>query len=134
MSQNIIRKFLGVEEYCYTFIDNGNDDLETVQLIERNDLEAIGVIDETHQDLLLESVKTLRENGATWVYLLCCETALNCDDNIYSESENNISSSSGQESYKSSIYQQSDELISEESSSEGNQYSAQIEQHVVKGI
>ena len=115
-------------------IDNGNNDLETVQLIERNDLEAIGVIEETHQDLLLESVKTLRENGATWVYLLCCETALNCDDNIDSESENNISSSSGQESYKSSIYQQSDEMVSEESSSEGNRYSAQIESHVVKGI
>ena len=72
MSQNVIiswLKFLGVEQYSDTFIDNGYDDLETVKLIQRNDLEAIGVIEEIHQDLLLASVKTLRENGATWVYL-----------------------------------------------------------------
>ena len=92
------------------------------------------MIDETHQDILLASVKTLREKGATWVYLLCCETDENSDDNFYSESENNISGSSGPDSYKSSIDLQSDELVSEESNSEGNRYTAQIEQHVVKGI
>jgi hypothetical protein len=105
--QNIVRnrlKFLSVEEYSDTFIDNGYDDLETGKLIQRNDLEAIGGIEETHQDLLLTPVKTLKERGATWVHFLCCETAENSHDNFNSESGNNISSSSGPESYMSWIY------------------------------
>ena len=45
MSDNVIRnwlRFLHVEEFTDSFIDNGYDDLETVKLIDRNELEAIG--------------------------------------------------------------------------------------------
>ena len=46
MSTSVIRnwlKFLDVDEYSDSFIDNGYDDLETVKLIERRDLEATGL-------------------------------------------------------------------------------------------
>ena len=63
MSDSVVQKwlkFLEIEEYSESFIDNGYDDLETVKLIKREDLEAIGVMRKDHQDYLLASVKVLR--------------------------------------------------------------------------
>ena len=45
---NVFR-FLDLEEYSEGFIENGYDDLETVKLIEREDLIAIGVNRSDHQ-------------------------------------------------------------------------------------
>ena len=59
-----------MEEYCEGFLENGYDDLETVKLIEREDLIAIGVSRSDHQEYLLASVRILRERGAAWVYLV----------------------------------------------------------------
>ena len=67
-------RFLDKEEYSDSFIDNGYDDLETLKLIEKEDLEAIGVMKKDHQDYLLAAVKVLKEKGAAWVYLLYTET------------------------------------------------------------
>ena len=136
MSQNVIRnwlKFLDVEEYGDSFIDNGYDDLETVKLIERRDLEAIEVVDKDHQDYLLASVQILRENGAAWVYLLYNNRLEKVVDDYYCESENTCSGSSGLESTKSSIYQHSDETVSDTSNSDGNRISAPLEQDILKG-
>ena len=136
MSQNVIRnwlKFLDVEEYGDSFIENGYDDLETVKLIERRDLEAIGVFNKDHQNYLLASVQILRENGAAWVYLLYNDRLEKVADDYYCESENTCSGSSGLESNKSSIYQHSDETVSDASNSEGHRLSAPLEQDILKG-
>ena len=130
MSDNVVQKwlrFLDVEEYSESFIDNGYDDLETVKLIEMEDLEAIGVMRRDHQDYLLASVKVLRESGAAWVYLLYCETTDDTEDkfesdNDYCSSDKYVGGSSGPESFKSSIYPDSDETVSEESSSEEQKF------------
>ena len=63
-------KFLNIEEYTEQFIDNGYDDLETVKLMGKEDLKAIGIDNQKDEDMILHSVKILREQGATWVYLL----------------------------------------------------------------
>ena len=126
-------KFLDVEEYSESFIDNGYDDLETVKLVERRDLEAIGVVKKDHQDYLLASVQILKENGAAWVYLLYNDTLENVSDDFYCESENTVSGSSGPESNKSSLYQHSEETVSDGSNSEGNRFSAPLEQEILKG-
>ena len=136
MSTSVIRnwlKFLDVDEYSDSFIDNGYDDLETVKLIERRDLEAIGVVNEDHQDYLLASVQILKENGAAWVYLLYSETSEKASDDYYCESENTVSGSSGLESNKSSMYQQTEGTGSDEYSSDGNRFSAPFEQEMLKG-
>ena len=94
MSDSVVQKwlrFLDVEEYSESFIDNGYDDLETVKLIKREDLEAIGVMRRDHHDYLLASVKVLRERGAAWVYLLYCETTDDTEDKF--ESDNDYGSS-----------------------------------------
>jgi hypothetical protein len=126
MSDSVVQKwlrFFDVEELSESFIDNGYDDLETVQLIKREYPEAIGVMRQDHQDYLFSSVKVLRERGAALVYLLYCETTNDTEDksesdNDYCSSDKYFSGSSGPESFKSSIYQQSDETVSEESNSE----------------
>ena len=59
-----------MEEYSEGFLENGYDDMETVKLIERDDLIAIGVTRGDHQEYLLSSVRILRERGAAWVYLV----------------------------------------------------------------
>ena len=136
MSTNVIRnwlKFLDVDEYSDSFIDNGYDDLETVKLIKRRDLEAIGVDLEDHQDYLLASVQILKENGGAWVYLLFSENSVNCSDEYYCDSENTCSGSSGPESNKSSLYLQSEGTVSSQSNSEGNRFSAPLEQDILKG-
>ena len=130
MSDSVVQKwlrFLDVGEYSESFIDNGYDDLETVKLIEMEDLEAIGVMRKDHQDYLLASVKVLKERGAVWVYLLYCETTDDTEDKFesdsdYCSSDKYFGGSSGPESFKSSIYHQSDETVSEESNSEEKRF------------
>ena len=51
-------------------IDNGYDDLETVKLIGEEDLKAIGIENQKDEEMILLSVKILREQGAAWAYLL----------------------------------------------------------------
>jgi hypothetical protein len=46
--------FLELDGFSEGFIDNGYDDLETVKLIEREDLEAIGVQSLAQQEFLLD--------------------------------------------------------------------------------
>ena len=128
MSSNVVRDwlmFLDAEKYAESFIDNGYDDLETIKLIEREDLVAIGVKKQEHQDHLLSSVQVLKEKGAAWVYLLDCEANDNSNDKLENESDycdKNYYGSSGPESYKSSTYQTSDGTVSEESHFEERKY------------
>ena len=63
-------KFLHVEEYAKKFLDNGYDDLETVKQIKEEDLKAIGINNHYDEEIILLSVKILREQGAAWVYFL----------------------------------------------------------------
>ena len=63
-------RFLNIEEYTEQFIDNGYDDLETVKLMGEEDLKAIGIDNQKDVEMILLSVKILREQGAAWVYLL----------------------------------------------------------------
>eukprot|EP00095_Tigriopus_kingsejongensis_P009337 snap_masked-scaffold247_size239117-processed-gene-1.10 protein:Tk09337 transcript:snap_masked-scaffold247_size239117-processed-gene-1.10-mRNA-1 annotation:"sterile alpha motif domain-containing protein" len=62
--------FLQMEQYAEDFIDNGYDDLETVKKIGQEDLVAIGVSSSHHQAFLLDAVRVLKHQGATWVYLI----------------------------------------------------------------
>ena len=64
-------RFLHVEEYSKRFLDNGYDDLETVKQIKEEDLKAIGIESKEDEEIILLSVKILRERGAAWVYFLC---------------------------------------------------------------
>ena len=71
--ENIVRvwlRFLNIEEYTEQFIENGYDDLETVKLMGEEDLKAIGIDNQKDEEMILLSVKILREQGAAWVYLL----------------------------------------------------------------
>ena len=63
-------RFLHVEEYSSNFLDNGYDDLETVKLMREEDLRAIGISSAEDEEIILLSVKILREQGAAWVYFL----------------------------------------------------------------
>ena len=136
MSHNVIKnwlKFLDVDEYSDSFIDNGYDDLETVKLIERKDLEAIGVVKKDHQDYLLASVQILRENGAAWVYLLYDDTLEKSSEDCYSGSENTGPGSSGIESNKSSLCRNSEDTDSTKSNNDGNRFSTPLEQDILRG-
>ncbi|KAJ8681873.1 hypothetical protein QAD02_017665 [Eretmocerus hayati] len=59
---------LHLPEYAESFIDNGYDDLEICKQISEPDLDAIGVLKQSHRTRLLQSVKRLREHGAASVY------------------------------------------------------------------
>lgn len=115
-------RFLELDDFSESFIDNGYDDLETVKLIEREDLIAIGVQSLEQQNYLLDSVRVLKEKGAAWVYLLYCDSTEQEEkfesDTEFCPSDKNTFGSSGVESCKSSLYPQSDETYSSESSSE----------------
>ena len=63
-------RFLHVEEYSSNFLDNGYDDLETVKQMTEEDLRAIGISSAEDEEIILISVKILREQGAAWVYFL----------------------------------------------------------------
>ena len=146
-------KFLDKEEYSDSFIDNGYDDLETLKLIEKEDLEAIGVMKKDHQDYLLAAVKVLKEKGAAWVYLLYTETTEEESDNCLSykydlgsgsskywsgsstqESYKYGSGSSGLESFRSSIYHKSDDALSEESQTEDKPLQKNIHSDLHSGL
>lgn len=71
MATNIVSewlKSLRLGQYSESFIDNGYDDLEICKQIGDPDLDAIGVFNPAHRTRLLQSVRTLREEGAASVY------------------------------------------------------------------
>lgn len=89
MASNIVVEWLRslhLGQYSESFIDNGYDDLEICKQIGDPDLDAIGVFNQKHRARLLQSVKTLREEGAASVYFTLEETADNSCDNISSKS------------------------------------------------
>ncbi|XP_060525955.1 uncharacterized protein LOC132701787 isoform X2 [Cylas formicarius] len=61
-------KSLRLGQYAESFIDNGYDDLEICKQVGDPDLDAIGVFNPVHRARLLQSVRTLREEGAASVY------------------------------------------------------------------
>ena len=78
-------RFLQMEQYAESFLDNGYDDLETAKKIGEEDLDAIGVRQTGHRDFILDAVRVLREQGAVWVYLLQQQQQQqqHQDENIY---------------------------------------------------
>lgn len=89
MASNIVVEWLRslhLGQYSESFIDNGYDDLEICKQIGDPDLDAIGVFNQKHRARLLQSVKTLREEGAASVYFTLEETVDNSCDNISSKS------------------------------------------------
>lgn len=71
MASNIVAEWLRslhLGQYAESFIDNGYDDLEICKQVGDPDLDAIGVFNPTHRNRLLQSVRTLREEGAASVY------------------------------------------------------------------
>lgn len=75
---NIVAEWLRslhLGQYAESFIDNGYDDLEICKQVGDPDLDAIGVFNPLHRSRLLQSVKTLREEGAASVYFTLEETA-----------------------------------------------------------
>ncbi|XP_043504147.1 SAM and SH3 domain-containing protein 1-like isoform X2 [Polistes fuscatus] len=89
MASNIVVEWLRslhLGQYSESFIDNGYDDLEICKQIGDPDLDAIGVLNLTHRARLLQSVKTLREEGAASVYFTLEETNEYLCDNVSSKS------------------------------------------------
>ncbi|XP_050463017.1 SAM and SH3 domain-containing protein 1-like isoform X3 [Cataglyphis hispanica] len=89
MASNIVVEWLRslhLGQYSESFIDNGYDDLEICKQIGDPDLDAIGVFNQKHRARLLQSVKTLREEGAASVYFTLEETNDSNCDNISSKS------------------------------------------------
>lgn len=71
MASNIVAEWLRslhLGQYAESFIDNGYDDLEICKQVGDPDLDAIGVFNPAHRSRLLQSVRTLREEGAASVY------------------------------------------------------------------
>ena len=62
-----------MRSYTERFIDNGYDDLETVKMIGEDDLKAMGIDNKKDKEIILLSVKILREHGGAWVYFLLGE-------------------------------------------------------------
>ncbi|PNF35289.1 Sterile alpha motif domain-containing protein 5 [Cryptotermes secundus] len=78
MSSNIVEEWLRslhLGQYAESFIDNGYDDLEICKQVGDPDLDAIGVFNPSHRSRLLQSIRTLREEGAASVYSTLEETA-----------------------------------------------------------
>ncbi|KAK9506208.1 hypothetical protein O3M35_008183 [Rhynocoris fuscipes] len=68
---NIVAEWLRslhLGQYAESFLDNGYDDLEICKQVGDPDLDAIGVFNPAHRTRLLQSVRTLREEGAASVY------------------------------------------------------------------
>ncbi|XP_048509198.1 uncharacterized protein LOC105686971 isoform X2 [Athalia rosae] len=89
IASNIVVEWLRslhLGQYSESFIDNGYDDLEICKQIGDPDLDAIGVFNQSHRARLLQSVKTLREEGAASVYFTLEETTDCLCDNISSKS------------------------------------------------
>ncbi|XP_059049681.1 uncharacterized protein LOC131844738 isoform X6 [Achroia grisella] len=66
---------LHLGQYSESFIDNGYDDLEICKQVGEPDLDAIGVLNPTHRQRLLHSIRSLREEGAAAVYFTLEEAA-----------------------------------------------------------
>lgn len=66
---------LHLGQYAESFLDNGYDDLEICKQVGDPDLDAIGVFNPAHRNRLLQSVRTLREEGAASVYFTLEESA-----------------------------------------------------------
>ncbi|XP_022919887.2 uncharacterized protein [Onthophagus taurus] len=100
MSCNIVAEWLRslhLGQYAESFIDNGYDDLEICKQVGDPDLDAIGVFNPQHRGRLLQSVRTLREEGAASVYFTLEETAAVheeclCADNVSSARSSRTSS------------------------------------------
>lgn len=78
MASNIVMEWLRslhLGQYAESFIDNGYDDLEICKQVGDPDLDAIGVFNPVHRGRLLQSVRTLREEGAASVYFTLEESA-----------------------------------------------------------
>lgn len=89
IASNIVVEWLRslhLGQYSESFLDNGYDDLEICKQIGDPDLDAIGVLNQSHRARLLQSVKTLREEGAASVYFTLEETADCLCDNVSSKS------------------------------------------------
>ncbi|GIY02678.1 sterile alpha motif domain-containing protein 5 [Caerostris darwini] len=70
--QSIVRewlKYLDLEQYYESFVDNGYDDLEMCKQIGEPDLDAIGVRHPKHRQQIRQAVRTLLEKGGTSVYI-----------------------------------------------------------------
>lgn len=89
IASNIVVEWLRslhLGQYSESFIDNGYDDLEICKQIGDPDLDAIGVFNQSHRVRLLQSVRTLREEGAASVYFTLEETTECLCDNVSSRS------------------------------------------------
>ena len=94
-------KFLHVEEYAKKFLDNGYDDLETVKQIKEEDLKAIGINNHYDEEIILLSVKILREQGAAWVYFLCEDQEQEYQSISHSDTSNKMSVSDDEQNSSS---------------------------------
>ena len=68
--ENIIENWLrslDLSLYTQSFLDNGYDDLEICKQVGDEDLDAIGVQDSEHRDVLLQAVDHLRQHGGSHV-------------------------------------------------------------------
>ncbi|XP_018318482.1 uncharacterized protein LOC108732284 isoform X2 [Agrilus planipennis] len=100
LTSNIVREWLKslcLGQYADSFIDNGYDDLEICKQIGDPDLDAIGVFNPVHRTRLLESVRTLREEGAASVYFTLEETVAAVQDECYCDSVSAHSQTSSSE-------------------------------------
>ena len=80
-------QFLAIPTYVSNFEENGFEDLETIKLICEKDLVEIGVDDQHHRQIILASVKILKEQGAAWVYLLLASQEQQLEKNKEEEDE-----------------------------------------------
>uniref|UniRef100_A0A0A9Z5Z4 Sterile alpha motif domain-containing protein 5 n=1 Tax=Lygus hesperus TaxID=30085 RepID=A0A0A9Z5Z4_LYGHE len=91
---------LHLGQYAESFLDNGYDDLEICKQVGEPDLDAIGVFNIAHRNRLLQSVRTLREEGAASVYFTLEESQAiqeECKGEGSSRSEKGSSGGSAQE-------------------------------------
>ncbi|XP_050531650.1 SAM and SH3 domain-containing protein 1-like [Daktulosphaira vitifoliae] len=94
---------LQLGQYSDSFLDNGYDDLEICKQVGDPDLDAIGVFNPSHRNRLLQSVRTLREEGAASVYFTLEESAAIQEECKYGTNKKSVpspaqsSSSSNQE-------------------------------------
>ena len=90
-------QFLAIPTYVSNFEENGFEDLETIKLICEKDLVEIGVEDQHHRQIILASVKILKEQGAAWVYLLLASQEQQLEKNKKEELEEETQEDDGEE-------------------------------------
>jgi len=89
---------LHLGQYADSFLDNGYDDLEICKQVGDPDMDAIGVFNPSHRNRLLQSVRTLREEGAASVYFTLEESAAIQEECKYSASKEQCAPSPGHSS------------------------------------